>query len=196
MSTINNLLLFWSRRVHAPPRCMLPSPRSAPSYHRFDHVQASPFLCPCEPRCPRGEMQAVPCGARSDTRLLPASGAQPRSAQIRSVRTYNTRLNVYFNVKTVLSFVGYVRLSRKKRSTGSPRRFRSFPAELGSARRETAGFAPCAPRRTHPRRNPGPKRPSAFPAWREPPIVRLMTPCLGGCALTYASARSVMCAHA
>ena len=32
--------------------------------------QAFPALCPCEPRPPRGEMQAVSCGARSNTRLL------------------------------------------------------------------------------------------------------------------------------
>ena len=112
----------------------------------------------------------------------------PRSDQIRSVQTYNTRLNVCFNAKTVLTFVGHVRLSHKKRSTGSPERLRSFLAKLGPAWRETAGFT----RRTHPRRNSGPKRPSAFPAWREPPIVRLMTPCFGGCALTYASARGVL----
>ena len=163
MST--NLLLFWSRLVHAfPPLCVLPSLRSPPSCHRFDQVHASPAQCPCEPRRPRGELQAVPCGTCSDIRLLPASGVQPRSAQIRHVRRYNTRLNAYFNVKTVLTFLGHVRLSRKQRSTGSPRRFRSLLAELGPARRETAGFTPCAPRRTHSRRNPGSKCPSAFSA--------------------------------
>ena len=35
--------------------------------------QAFPALYPSEPRLPRGEMQDVPCGARSNTRLLPAS---------------------------------------------------------------------------------------------------------------------------
>ena len=35
--------------------------------------QAFPALCPCEPRLSRREMEAVPCGARSNTRLLPAS---------------------------------------------------------------------------------------------------------------------------
>ena len=35
--------------------------------------QAFPALCPYEPRLPRGEMQAAPCGARSNTRLFPAS---------------------------------------------------------------------------------------------------------------------------
>ena len=44
---------------------------------------AFPALCPCEPRPPRGEMQAVPCGARSDTRLLGLPFAASRSAQIR-----------------------------------------------------------------------------------------------------------------
>ena len=35
--------------------------------------QAFPALCPCERRLPHGDIQAVPCGARSNTRLLPAS---------------------------------------------------------------------------------------------------------------------------
>ena len=52
--------------------------------------QAFPVLCPCEPCLPRGELQAVPCGARSNTRLLPASASQPPPAGIRSVREYNT----------------------------------------------------------------------------------------------------------
>ena len=54
--------------------------------------QAFPALCPCEPRLPRGEMQAVPCGARSNTRLLPASISQPLPAGIRSVRKYNIEI--------------------------------------------------------------------------------------------------------
>ena len=56
---------------------------------------AFPALCPCEPRLPRGEMQAVPCGARSNTRLLPASTSQPPPAGIRSVRKYNTGVPVF-----------------------------------------------------------------------------------------------------
>ena len=53
------------------PRCMLPSLRSAPH----------PAICPCEPRRPVDDMQAVSCGARSIqySRLLPASSSQPRS---------------------------------------------------------------------------------------------------------------------
>ena len=50
--------------------------------------QAFPALCPRESRLPPGEMQAVPCGARSNTRLLPASTSQPPPAGIRSDRKY------------------------------------------------------------------------------------------------------------
>ena len=57
--------------------------------------QAFPALCPCEPRLPRGEMQAVPCGARSNTRLLPASASQPPPAGIRSARKYNVPAYVF-----------------------------------------------------------------------------------------------------
>ena len=48
-------------------RCMLPWLRSAPY----------PALCPCEPLCPVGEMQAVSYGARSKqySPLLPASSS-------------------------------------------------------------------------------------------------------------------------
>ena len=145
-----------------PPRCALPSARSTPSCHRFDQVHVSPALCPCEPCRPHRKLQAVSCGARSDALLFPASSVQPRSAQIRSVRTYNAMFNVYFSIKTVLTLLGHVRLSRKKTNTGSSTRFRSFLAEFGPAWRETAGFTNCAPRRTHSRWNPRPKRPSAF----------------------------------
>ena len=57
-------------------------------------------------------------------------------------------------------------------SIGSPRRFRSCQDDRGPAQRETAGFTPCAPRLTYPRRNPGPKRPSEFPARRVPILVQ------------------------
>ena len=65
--------------------------------------QAFSALCPCEPRLPRGEMQAVPCAARSNTRLLPASTSQP-PAGIRSVRKYSTGICLFALVKTVLTF--------------------------------------------------------------------------------------------
>ena len=66
--------------------------------------QPFPALCPCEPRLPRGEIQAVPFGARSNTWLLPASTSQPPPAGIRSVRKYNTGICLFVQVKTVLTF--------------------------------------------------------------------------------------------
>ena len=135
-----------------PSRCMLPSLRSATS-------SKLPPLCTCESRRPGGEMQAVPCGARSDTRLFPASGSQPRSAHIRSVRTYNTRTYTSFEVRTVIKFRGRVQSSRKKRSTASSKRFRSCLDDRWPARRESAGFPVSVPIPTYPRQDPGPKRP-------------------------------------
>ena len=125
--------------------------------------QASPALCPCEPRRPRGEMQAVPCGARSDTRLLPASSSLSQSGQIRSVQTYNASIYMFIyiyilKVKTVLAFLGHVQLFPKKRGTGSPGRFRSCPDERAPPRRESSGFPLSAPMPTYPRRDPRPKR--------------------------------------
>ena len=73
--------LSWSRLA-----CMLRSRCMPPSLSS----KLSP-LCPCEPRLPRGEMQAVLCSARSNTRLLPAFPSQSPPAGIRSVRKYNTR---------------------------------------------------------------------------------------------------------
>ena len=67
------------------------------------NFQACPALCPCEPRLLRGKMQAVPCGARSNTWLLPASTSQP-PAGIRSVRKYNTGVCLFVQVKTVGTF--------------------------------------------------------------------------------------------
>ena len=64
--------------------------------------QAFPAIRLCKPRLPRGEMQAVPCGARSNIQLLPASTSEPPPAGIRSVRKYNTRLS--FQFETVLTF--------------------------------------------------------------------------------------------
>ena len=69
--------------------------------------QAFPALCPCEPRPPRGEMQAVPCGARSNTRLLPASTSRPLPPSLlllASALSYNTEICLFDKVKTVLIF--------------------------------------------------------------------------------------------
>ena len=51
-----------------------------------------------------------------------------------------------------------------ERSSGSPRRFRSCLDGHGPARRETARFTPCTPRRPYTRGIPGPKSPSESPA--------------------------------
>ena len=56
-----SLLLFWSRLVHAA----LAMHATLAALGTI--CQATPALCPCEPRRPCGEMQAVPCGAPSDT---------------------------------------------------------------------------------------------------------------------------------
>ena len=66
--------------------------------------QAFPALCPYEPRLPRGEMQAVPCGARTNTWLLLASTSRPPSAGILSVRKYNTGICLFVQVKMILTF--------------------------------------------------------------------------------------------
>ena len=73
-----------------PSRCMLPSLRSAPY----------PTLCPCEPRRPVGNMQAVSCGARSRqySRLLPASSSQPRSIFERAGSEPMGRVHIYIGI--------------------------------------------------------------------------------------------------
>ena len=59
--------------------------------------QAYPALCPCEPRRPLGDMQAVSCGARSRqySRLLPASSSQPRSIVERAGSGPMGRVRIY-----------------------------------------------------------------------------------------------------
>ena len=66
--------------------------------------QAFPALCPCEPRLPRGEMQAVLCGARSNTRLLPASTTQPLLLASALSGKYETAICLFVQAKTVLTF--------------------------------------------------------------------------------------------
>ena len=73
--------------------------------------QAFPALCPCESRLPRGEMQAVPCGARFNTRLLPASTSQPWHPLCPE---NDTGICLLVQVKTVLVF-GHVQLLRKRK---------------------------------------------------------------------------------
>ena len=135
-------------------RCLPPSPRSAPS------SKLSPLYVPVSP-VSRADMQAVPCGARSNTRLLPASTSQPPPAGIRSVRKYNTGICLYVQVKTVITF-GHVLVTKHTGSTTPTDAF--APASTnGRPRggRVQAGLPLSAPMPTHPRRDPGPKRPRA-----------------------------------
>ena len=82
--------------------------------------RAFPALRSFEPRRPRRDMQAVPCGARSDTRLLPASASQPPPVDIRSVREYNTWICLYVKVKTVLIFSDTSSSPARKETPANP----------------------------------------------------------------------------
>ena len=115
--------------------------------------QDFPALCPCEPRLPRGEMQAVPCGARSNTRLLPAYTSQCPLAGIRSVRKYNAGICIFVQVKTVLTF-GHVWLPRKKtiNTPGQPR-----PQTLSLLPRRAAARAVGERRPVYPCLHPCPR---------------------------------------
>ena len=84
---------------------MLPSPRSAPSCRRFGLVQAPPALYPCESRRPHDEIQPVPCGARTETRLQSASSSQRQFPPIRAVPKYITGLNVDSRAKTDFTYL-------------------------------------------------------------------------------------------
>ena len=151
--------LAWSRLAcMLRLRCLPPSPPSAPS------SRLSTLYVPVT-RLPRGEMQAVPCGACSNTRLLPASTSQPPPAGIRSFRKYNTGICLSVQVKTVHTF-GHVQLPRKRKiNTGSTTPTDAFAPASTSGRprggRAQAGLPLSAPMPTHPRRDPGPKLPSA-----------------------------------
>ena len=79
-----NIFSLVETRVHAA--FAMPATLAAPGAI----FQASPAPCPWERRLARGAMQDVPCGACSNTRLLPASTFQPLPASIRSVRKNNT----------------------------------------------------------------------------------------------------------
>ena len=131
-------------------RCLPPSPRSAPSSKAF------PALCPCEPRLPPGEMQPVPYGARSNTRLLPAFASQPPPAGIRSVRKYLPGYVFLFKYKRSLhSDTSRYPAKGKKKHTGSTTPTDAFAPALMSGRprdgRAQAGAPLSAPicSRTH-----------------------------------------------
>ena len=65
--------------------------------------QAFPALCLCGPCLPCEEMQTVPCDARSNTRLLPASTSN--LLRLASDLSGNTGMCIFVQVKTVLTFV-------------------------------------------------------------------------------------------
>ena len=76
-------------------------------------AQLSPALCPCEPRRAPGVTQAVAYGARVDTLLLSRSSFEHRSLQVRSVRKYNTPLDVQLKPKRSCVPLGHMKLPRK-----------------------------------------------------------------------------------
>ena len=127
--------------------------------------QAFPPLRPCEPRLRRGEMQAVPCGARSNTRLLPASTSQPPPAGTRFVRKYNTGMYLYSSKNGPYIRTRLVTPQEKNKQTGSTTPTDAFAPASTSGRplggRAQAGLPLPAPMLTHSRRDPGPKRPRA-----------------------------------
>ena len=112
-----------------------------------------------EPRRPRGELQAVPCGARSDTRLLPVSTYQPLSTDICSVRNYKTGIIDFVEVKAVVIFsdtCSYPQILKINTNTPpQPCPDASALPRRAPARRESAGLPLSALMLTHPRRDPG-----------------------------------------
>ena len=126
--------------------------------------QALPALCQCEPRLPRGEMQAVRCGARSNARLLPASTFRPPPARIRSVRKYNTYLDMFFCSSKNGPYIRkrLVTPQEKNKHTGLTTPTDDF-APASTSGRPCGGRAQArsplnAPIPTHPRRDLGSKR--------------------------------------
>ena len=94
-------------------------------------------------------MQAVPCGARSNTRLLPASISPPPPASIRPVRKYSTGILLFVQVKTVLTFGRLVTPQEKNKHTGSTTPKDAFAPASTSGRprgaRAQAGLRLSAP---------------------------------------------------
>ena len=136
-------------RVHAAPA--MPATRAALGAI----FQAFPALCLCEPRLSRGEMQAVPCGARSNTRLLPASISQPPPAGIRFVRKHNTGMFFGSSKNGPYIQTRLVTPQGKNKHTGSTTPTDAFAPASTSGRprggRAQAGLPLSAPMPTHPR---------------------------------------------
>ena len=101
--------------------------------------QALLGLCPCEPRRPRGETQAVPCGARPDIRLLGLHLDLPGSA----LSGYAIMVYVFMlKYKRLLFRLKRLVIPQEKKRIGSttPRRFYSCLDERAPARRGSAGL--------------------------------------------------------
>ena len=126
---------------------------------------AFPALCPCEPRLPRGEMQAVPCGARSNIRR--SRPLPPRLLLLASALSGNIIPGMYFSSSKNSPYI-WTRLvtpQEKNKHTGSTTHTDDFAPASTSGRprggRAQAGLPLSAPMSTHPRRDSGPKRPRA-----------------------------------
>ena len=106
--------------------------------------QAFPALCLFNPRRPRGEMQAVPCVARSGTRLLPASTSQSPPVDIRFFRKYTAVIYLYAEVETVLIIFTLLVIPREKETPAHPHPDAFARASTGTRPRGgTAPFYPC-----------------------------------------------------
>ena len=105
--------------------------------------QAFPALCPFAPRRPRGEMQAVPCGARSDIWLLAASTSQPPPVDIGSVRKFITGTCLHAKFKTVLISADTSIYSARKETPAHPHPDAFTPASTST--RPRCGRAPVYP---------------------------------------------------
>ena len=153
--------LAWSRLAcMLRSRCLPPSPRSAPSSKLYPlYVPVSPVSCAerCKP-CPVALVPTLGCS--------PASTSQPPPASILSVRKYNTGICIFCSSKNG----PYIRTRLvtsldKNKHTGSTTPTDAFaPASTSGrplGRRAQAGLPLSAPMPTHPRRDPGPKRPKA-----------------------------------
>ena len=129
--------------------CMLPSRCMLPSLHPVPSSKLPPFCLPVSPVTRAARCKPCPVA------LVPILGCSRPPARnldlVRSAMSGSIMTEDFFNEnKTVLTFFGHVELSRKKRSTGSPRRFRSCLDERGHAPWESVHFPylqPCP--RTH-----------------------------------------------
>ena len=135
-------------------------PRNARRARR--HLPSCPRYMSCEPHPPRGQMQAVTCGARSDTQLL--------DLHLEASRICPERVSVYikpgpvFMLRSKRSIFSRTRIvipQERNTDSSTPRCFRSCLDERAPVRRESASLTLSAPISTYPRRYPGPKRPRA-----------------------------------